>query len=348
MKNDVFPAEIRIFPDRSVSVSFPYCESSVEKIRSVPGRTWDSKSKTWNFRHHESLIGEIRDAFDGRIVVRYDGSFFDKLERELRIRKYSTRTIDSYLYYNHKLLEHTGKFPEDMTPNDIRGFLDHLFSDQNSAVATVNLALNGLRFQYEKILHMNILYGLKRPKKDRKLPVVFSKEEIGKILSAPMNPKHKALLSLIYSAGLRVSEASKLRVDDLDRSRGLLIIRSAKGRKDRHSLLSEKVVRIVDDYVRLAQPTGWLFPGQEPHKRLTVRTIERVFEIALTRSGIRKKAGIHSLRHSFATHLLESGIDLRYIQELLGHSSCKTTEIYTHVSTKNFQRIQSPIDTISI
>lgn len=348
MNKDIHPAGIRIYPDRKVTVSMSYSEKYYNKIRSIHGVSWDHKTHKWVFTFRENLINEIQAAFDGLAEIRFDDSFFGDFERELRIRKYSRKTIDAYLYYNHKLLEHTLKFPGEMTPEDIRDFLDHLVSDKNAAVASVNLAMNALRFNYEKLLHMSILYDLKRPRKDRKLPVVFSKDEIGKILSAPMNIKHKAILSLTYSAGLRVSEASNLRIEDLDRSRGLLIIRGAKGRKDRHSLLSEKVVRILDEYMDLAKPSGWLFPGQETHKRLAVRTIERIFEQALIRSGIRKKAGIHSLRHSFATHLLESGIDLRYIQELLGHSNSKTTEIYTHVSTKIFHRIQSPIDNISI
>lgn len=348
MQKENIPAEIRVFPDHSLSVHFPFYSDLNEKVRPLPGRSWDPKAKAWKFAYRAGLIDEIRQAFEGRAVTRFDASFFGELEKELRIRKYSQRTIDTYVYYNLKLLEFCSKLPNDITAEDIRTYLDHLFTDKNAAVSSVNLAINAIRFHFEKMLGMRILYDLKRPKRDKKLPVVFSKEEIGKILSVPMNIKHKAILFLTYSAGLRVSETSKLRIEDIDRSRGLLIIRGAKGRKDRHSLLSKKVVRILDDYIELYKPSGWLFPGQEPDKKLTIRTIERTFEIALSRSGIQKKAGIHSLRHSFATHLLENGIDIRYIQELLGHASSKTTEIYTHVSTKNFQRIQSPIDGISI
>lgn len=348
MKKEDVPAEIRIYPDRTLSVHFPFYSDLNEKVRPLPGRSWDPKTKSWKFEYRGGLIDEINHAFEGRTVTRFDESFFGNLEKELRIRKYSQKTIDTYVYYNLKLLEFSRKFPKDITTEDIRSFLDHLFTDKNAAVSSVNLAINAIRFNFERMLGMRILYELKRPKRDKKLPVVFSKDEIGKILSVPMNIKHKAILSLTYSAGLRVSETSKLRIEDIDRSRGLLIIRGAKGRKDRHSLLSEKVIRILDDYIDLYKPFGWLFPGQEPDKRLTIRTIERVFEIALSRSGIRKKAGIHSLRHSFATHLLENGIDLRYIQELLGHANSKTTEIYTHVSTKTIHKIQSPIDGISI
>jgi integrase/recombinase XerD len=343
-KKNTSGISIRVSADRKVRVFIPYSEVHLENIRSIPGRTWDPKTKIWEFDWRNGIIGEIRLRFR-TATVSFENDFFSDTLKEMRIRKYSPRTVDSYLYYNRCLLEHTGKIPSEIGREDIRNFLDGLFS-KGSAVSTVNTALNALKFHYQTILSLDIVYTVKRPKRDRKLPVVFSKEEIARILAVPMNLKHKAILAIAYSAGLRVSELSKLRIGDIDRTRGMLIVRGAKGRKDRNTLLSQKVLDILDAYMLRDKPTAWLFPGQETQYRLTVRTIERVFEIALNKANIHKKCGIHSLRHSFATHLLEENVDIRYIQELLGHESTKTTEIYTHVSSRSIRKIRSPIDDI--
>ncbi|MCJ8013196.1 tyrosine-type recombinase/integrase [Paenibacillus sp. KQZ6P-2] len=156
--------------------------------------------------------------------------------------------------------------------------------------------------------------------------------------------KHRAVLTLIYSAGLRISEAVHLRVPDLDAERGTIHVRQAKGRKDRYTLLSQTAYKLMEQYIRIERPENWLFPGGTDGRPITVRTIQHVFEKAKQKAGIQKQATVHTLRHSFATHLLEAGTDIRYIQELLGHESSKTTEIYTHVSIRDIRRIQSPLD----
>jgi site-specific recombinase XerD len=158
------------------------------------------------------------------------------------------------------------------------------------------------------------------------------------------NLKHKALLMLIYSAGLRVSEAVQLRLEDIDGQRRLIRVRASKGRKDRYTLLSEVALQVLREYWKAYHPRGWLFPGQKEGRHLTSRTAEKILEQARQRAGIAKHFTVHTLRHSFATHLLEGGTDLRYIQELLGHKSSKTTEIYTHVSRKDLAQIASPLD----
>lgn len=167
-----------------------------------------------------------------------------------------------------------------------------------------------------------------------------------KILRVPDNLKHGTMLYLTYASGLRVSEVVRLRPDDLDSSRGIITVRQGKGKKDRHTLLSQAAWSLVQSYIRREKPDKWLFPGQYPGTHLHERSLQKVFTEALHRSRINKKAGIHVLRHSFATHLLENGTDLRFIQELLGHANPAMTERYTHVSTKNIRRIQSPLDRI--
>jgi integrase/recombinase XerD len=176
------------------------------------------------------------------------------------------------------------------------------------------------------------------------LPNVLSKQEVKAILGASLNIKHRAMLSLIYSCGLRRGELLNLKPTDIDSNRGLLIIRQAKGKKDRIAPLSAKTVEMLRDYYRTAKPKKWLFEGQVPGQQYDDRSIQLVLKNSLIKAGIKKPVTLHWLRHSYATHLLEAGTDLRYIQEILGHKSSSTTQIYTHVSTRSIQNIVSPFD----
>lgn len=186
--------------------------------------------------------------------------------------------------------------------------------------------------------------SLPRPRKEKKLPIVLSREDVIRIFDSVNNIKHKAILMLAYSAGLRVSEVVKLKVQDIDAKRNMIHIKAAKGQKDRYTVLSEVALRVLREYWKVYQPKNWLFPGPRQNSHLTTRTVEKILEDASQKAGIAKNVTVHTLRHSFATHLLEGGIDLWYIQELLGHKSSKTTEIYTHVSQRDIGRIKSPLD----
>ncbi|MDD5152085.1 MAG: tyrosine-type recombinase/integrase, partial [Flavobacterium sp.] len=175
-------------------------------------------------------------------------------------------------------------------------------------------------------------------------PNVLSKEEIKLILNAHSNIKHKAMLSMIYSCGLRRSELLHLRFSDIDSNRNIVLLKNAKGKKDRIAPLSPKILKMLREYYKDYKPAVWLFEGQIKGEQYSEKSLQSVLKQALQKTGITKPVTLHWLRHSYATHLLESGTDLRYIQELLGHSSSKTTEIYTHVSTKSIQQIKSPFD----
>jgi integrase/recombinase XerD len=183
-----------------------------------------------------------------------------------------------------------------------------------------------------------------RPKKEHKLPNVLGQKEVKRILQAIGNTKHRAILFLVYSSGLRVGEVVRLRIKDIDRERRTLHIRQGKGKKDRLTVLSESALEVVQHYIVQMKPETWLFPGQTPGSHLSERTVQKVFENAVRIARVEKEVSVHSLRHSFATHLLEDGIDIRYIQELLRHQSTRTTEIYTHVAVKDVRRIKSPLD----
>ncbi|WP_439553752.1 tyrosine-type recombinase/integrase [Flavobacterium macrobrachii] len=183
-----------------------------------------------------------------------------------------------------------------------------------------------------------------RPKREKVLPNVLSKAEVKAILNAHENIKHKMMLSLIYSCGLRCGELLALKPVNIDSKRNIILLKNAKGKKDRIAPLSLKILELLREYYKLFKPTTYLFEGQKPGTSYDSRSLQQVLKQALQKAGISKPVTLHWLRHSYATHLLESGTDLRYIQELLGHNSSKTTEIYTHVSTKSIQQIKSPFD----
>jgi integrase/recombinase XerD len=188
------------------------------------------------------------------------------------------------------------------------------------------------------------IYITLRPRREHKLPNVLSKEEVKAVLEALSNPKHKLMLSLIYACGLRRSELLNLKPQDVDSKRGLLMIRQGKGRKDRMTPLPERIVEMLRDYYKGYRPKVWLFEGQKPGTQYSPTSLQEVLKTGLEKSGVKRNATLHWLRHSYATHLLENGTDLRYIQELLGHKSSKTTEIYTHVTDNSIKKIRSPFD----
>lgn len=246
------------------------------------------------------------------------------------------------------MIRYAGKSPSEIRDEDIKNYLVYLSEEKGSATSTLNSAINALKFYYGNVLKKKFIYEVKRPRKDKKLPVILSKEEVVKILSSVDNIKHKTILVLVYSAGLRVGEVVKLKPEDIDSKRMLIHIKGSKGRKDRYTLLSEMALQILREYWRKYRPEKWLFGGAKEGRYLSIRSVDKIFRNACEKAGIKKDVSVHTLRHSFATHLLEGGTDLRYIQELLGHAHSKTTEIYTHVSTKSLGKITSPLDTIEL
>lgn len=265
-----------------------------------------------------------------------------KLKQEMKIRKFSPKTIKSYLHYITEILSFSNKNPKTVNTEDIRNYLEHL-ADKNCSASTLNTAYSALKLYFEKILCRKFFVNIPRAKSSKKLPETLTKEEIKLILGTIQNVKHKLLLGLMYSSGLRVSEVVSCKVKDLDFENKTLRVREAKGAKDRITVLSEKVCAVLQKYVRNKEPEDHIFESERSGK-LTERTVQKIFADALSRSGLKKRASCHSLRHSFATHLLESGTSIRYIQELLGHKRLETTQIYTKVAKNNLQNIKSPLD----
>lgn len=264
----------------------------------------------------------------------------------LRSRRYSENTIKTYTEAIHVFLRY---FPdrdlEEFKNQDIITFNNGYILKRNLSASYQNQMVNAIKLFFQTVQNRKLVIDhIHRPKKSKILPNVLSKEEIKAILESPGNLKHRAMLSLIYACGLRRSEILNLLPTDVDSKRNILIIRQGKGRKDRIAPLSLKIIDMLRTYYRAYRPQKWLFEGQNPGQQYSTGSLRNVLKQAIRKAGISKPVSLHWLRHSYATHLLESGTDLRYIQELLGPSSSRTTEIYTHVSTKSLQNIKSPFD----
>jgi integrase/recombinase XerD len=269
-----------------------------------------------------------------------------KLKDELKIRGYSPRTTSAYVAHVRRALAHFGEDPQQWTADDVRSYVVALVARDVSRTYAAQ-GVSALRFLWKRVLRRHDLENdFAYPRKQPRLPSVLSRDEVRRLLEAIDNPKHKALILLVYSAGLRVSEVVRLRSADIDHDRAMLHITHGKGDKDRYTLLSRVAFDALSRYRAVAPRSTWLFPGPDPRKPLSVRSVQHVVSAARQRAGIEKRVTVHTLRHSFATHLLESGTDIRHIQELLGHASLRTTEIYTHVSTQSLGRIKSPLDTL--
>jgi integrase/recombinase XerD len=261
-------------------------------------------------------------------------------------KRYSASTVKTYADAISGFLAFLQPRPAVEACNDDMVHYVHEYIIANGySFAMQNQAVNAMKLFYREVLHAQIdVEKLERPRREQKLPNVLSKEEVKAILEALSNPKHKAMLSLIYACGLRRSELLNLKPADVDSKRGLLIIRQGKGRKDRVAPLPERIIEMLREYYKGYRPKVWLFEGQKAGEKYSAESLAKVLKNALSLAGNRKPVTLHWLRHSYATHLLESGTDLRYIQEILGHKSSKTTEIYTHVSSKQLQKIRSPFD----
>lgn len=270
----------------------------------------------------------------------------DGFRRRLQAERYSHNTVRVYtealfIFFNY----YKGKAPHELSAEDVLNFNVDYILKNGLSTSYQNQAINAIQlyYRFERGHKMN-LDEIKRPRGEKKLPNVLSKQEVKSLLQSCRNLKHRAMLSTIYSCGLRRGELLNLKPADIDSGRGLLIIRQGKGKKDRIAPLSGKIVELLRDYYKTFRPKEWLFEGQIPGTAYDERSLQKVLKNAVSRAGIRKPVTLHWLRHSYATHLLESGTDLRYIQEILGHRSSKTTEIYTHVSTRMIRNIISPFD----
>ena len=264
----------------------------------------------------------------------------------MEAHRYPPTTVQTYCAMMTKFLRFVSpKEAEACDSDDLLRLINEYILPNRLSFSFQNQMISSVKKFYSHIYKTGMDPGkIERPRGWRRLPNVLSKEDIKKMLGGITNDKHRVMLSLIYACGLRRSELLNLRPDDIERSRGLLRIRQAKGYKDRIVPLSLRTIEMVDNYLQRYKPVNYLFEGQTAGEQYTASSLEKVLKRACSKAGLKSEVSLHWLRHSYATHLLESGTDLRYIQELLGHSSSRTTEIYTHVTDKSIQKIRSPFD----
>ena len=270
----------------------------------------------------------------------------ERMHRRLVLLGFSPKSRKVYLGHTRRFLERITVPLEEATGDDVGRYLTREVEERKVSRSTHGQILSALRVFFEQVEKRPlVMRDLPRPKKERRLPVVLSRAQVEALIGSLPRRKHRALVMVLYSGGLRVQEAVRLRPEDLDRDRSLVRVREGKGRKDRYTLLSQRAQQEVERHrLALEDDEPWLFPGAQPGRPISPRTVQKVVRDAGRRAGIPKKVTPHLLRHSFATHLLEAGTDLRYIQQLLGHSSSRTTEIYTHVSQRDLSLIRNPLD----
>ena len=271
-----------------------------------------------------------------------------RMIEDMTIRKLAAKTQHDYLQRVKDFAVFLGRSPDTAKAEDVRRFRLHLASS-GAGTPKINATVSALRFLFNVTLdrtelarHLSFVY------EPRKIPIVLSPEEVARFLEAAPGIKYKAALSVAYGAGLRVSEVVSLKVSDIDSKRMMLRVEQGKGRKDRHAMLSHVLLALLRDWYRIARPPAWLFPGQNPVNPMTTRQLTRACHAAADMAEITKRVTPHTLRHSFATHLLEQNVDIRVIQVLLGHAKLDTTALYTRVATKTIQQVMSPLDRITL
>lgn len=333
----------------------------IDILKTKLNARWSVTKKYWYLPISQFNLHKAFDAFKGiawldiknlQHTSNKDKSKIDiqqekeRFEKWLKFKRYSSNTIKTYTdalvvflnFFNHKPVA-------ELANDDVVLFVNQYILKHKYSFSYQNQIVNALKLYFREVRKSKIeVEGLQRPRREHKLPNVLSKEEIKAILEAPTNIKHRTMLSLIYATGLRRSELLNLKIGDVDSKRHMLIIRNSKGYKDRQVPISDKIIEMLREYYKMYRPKIWLFEGQKTGEKYSETSLQEVLKSAIKNAGIKKPVTLHWLRHSYATHLLEAGTDLRYIQELLGHKSSKTTEIYTHVSQSSLQKIKSPFE----
>ena len=340
-----------------IFIRFTYDIELIKKVKKISGVHWSPSHKAWyvpDSDEHRRMLEAYFPDFKNETGAQKGGGLrkddtsaqIESFTRWLRSKRYSENTIKTYTealrvflqFFSYKELDEIGN-------EDIITFNNEYILKKGLSASYQNQMVNAVKLFFQTVQNKRLdIEKIHRPKKSKTLPNVLSKEEIKAILEVHGNIKHRAMLSLIYACGLRRSELLNLKPADVDSKRGILLIKQAKGKKDRIAPISEKIIELLRQYYKSYKPQTWLFEGQTKGKQYSEKSLENVLKQALQKANIIKPVSLHWLRHSYATHLLESGTDLRFVQELLGHNSSKTTEINTHVSSKSLQKIKSPFD----
>lgn len=370
-KNEVLAIKSQ---NKRIKLIFAFHPELIKQIKTIPYAKWDGKNKWWTVPYSQQYEEELKNkiaALDLKLTYQHETENIIKPKvnplsisgykkcpveyvNKLKERRYSPSTMRAYIPLFEEFINHFHTQEIDLLgEREIMQFSRYLVTERQVSSSLQNQAINAIKFYFEKVKGGDRkFYHVDRPIREKTLPTVCSEEEIKAILNATTNIKHKAILMTIYSAGLRVSELIDLTIKDIDSQRMQIFIKQGKAKKDRYTLLSKKTLVILREYIKRERPVYYLFEGQGSRHGKPVKysstSIEAIVRAAVSKTKIKKKVTPHTLRHSFATHLLENGTDLRYIQSLLGHESPKTTQVYTHVTTKGFDQIQSPLDKLDI
>jgi site-specific recombinase XerD len=345
---------------RVIWIRFDYNRELSRILGETRNYRWNTIKKAWNISADKFHIDDfvetigrgakiISNLKGGQVIENIVTENSEKLPdgflELLQQKRYSESTVKIYATYFRQFQTYfAGYNLQQITARQINNYIVKLIHEKKISPSQQNQRINAIKFYYEKVLGSSrIFHKLGRPKKERKLPTVLSKEEVNLLLNIISNLKHKCVLTTIYSAGLRRSELINLKIEDIDSKRRLIRIKGAKGKKDRYTILSGKLILMLREYYNAYLPQEWLFEGQHGGK-YSATSIAKICKNASQKAGIQKNVTPHSLRHSFATHLLEQGTNLRYIQEILGHEDPKTTQIYTRVATNELSNIRSPLD----
>lgn len=352
-----------------LKLKFPFDPVLRDFIKGVPYHRWEPGHKLWSVPFSDKVLNDLKRLAADRkfkvIVTEEERSPSATVKRigpgspgyrpcpteyvhKLEELRYSRNTIRTYRVLFEEFINHyPGENIDMLNTEKIMQFLHFLVTKRNISTSYQNQSINAIKFYYERVKGgPRQTYYIDRPIPEKALPEVLSMEEVQATIRQVKNIKHLAIITLIYSSGLRLNELINLRITDIDSKRMQVFVRQSKGRKDRYTLLSVKALETLRRYFGIYQPKEWLFEGTTG-QQYSASSVQAIVKTAFRAAGIRKKVSTHTLRHCFATHLLENGTDLRYIQTLMGHSSSKTTEIYTHVTRKGFDQIQNPLDSLN-
>ncbi|MEM9721880.1 MAG: site-specific integrase [Bacteroidota bacterium] len=366
MKLSIFPLEFE--SQRRIGIKpHGFDKAFPLTMKKIPGSRWTPDHRCWHIPYTKEAYKVLKQQFGpsqisvleakpqdlvpkrkkAQVELLYQAELI-RLEEKLRLQRYSYRTVKTYTsFFKQLLCFYPDTHPETLDKKALMKFLLDGVKVKRWSDSTQNQAVNSVKFYYEKVLGQERTFYELRPKKSFKLPEVFSENEVIAILKSIPNLKHKTILMLIYSAGLRIGESVNMRKVDIDLERKTVFVKAGKGKKDRYSIVSDKLVETLKGYLTEYRPQYWLFEGPDggPYSTSSIR---KIFRRAVAKAGANPYTTVHTLRHSFATHLLERGMDLRYIQVLLGHNSSETTEIYTHITRKAKEKLCSPLDFLEI
>lgn len=370
--------------DHQILIDFRHNSVLIARIKLLTNSVWSASLKSWYIKNttknlelifsvlknHAQIDNRVSKPISENIPLKFSASHIpnsnyetlketkqlseegihhlEKFKSYLLSKRYSANTVKTYSDALRSFLTfHNTKSLLSITNDDVILFNTAYVLKNNLSSSYQNQIVNAIKLYFKTIRNIQLdIDKIHRPKREKNLPNVLSKEEVKTILEAHTNIKHKAMLSMIYSCGLRRSELLHLKIHDIDSKRNVVIIKQSKGKKDRIAPLSPKILALLREYYLIYKPSHYLFEGQTKNTEYSEQSLQSVLKQALQKAKIKKPVTLHWLRHSYATHLLESGTDLRFIQELLGHNSSKTTEIYTHVSIKSLEQIKSPFDNL--